>query len=167
MIFVIPISSYIVEPGTLEKAGQILLTKFGLHNYLQDQVVHCKLYVSSLFLHCYLFFFVSSHAQAQAWSAWWTLPISWSWASIIGFNAMLSASWHVSHQVIIQNMVCLGITFYTTAHGSTQGPTHARWCDLGYASHFFHWWFALQYIKLKHVQVFWRSQNTWDRKSVV
>ena len=57
MIFVVPISNYTVEPGTLEKAGQILLTKFGLHNYVQDwQVIHCKLYVSSLFLHCYLLF---------------------------------------------------------------------------------------------------------------
>ena len=54
------------------------------------------------------------------------------------FNAMLSASRHVGRQVIIQNMVRLGITFYTTARGSTQGPTHAKWQDFGYASRSFH-----------------------------
>ncbi|EDR12267.1 uncharacterized protein LACBIDRAFT_323407 [Laccaria bicolor S238N-H82] len=53
-------------------------------------------------------------------------------------NTMLSASRHVGHQVIIQNMVQLGITFYTTAQGSTQGPTHVKWHDLGYASRSFH-----------------------------
>jgi hypothetical protein len=34
MIFIVVINNFAVEPGMLEKAGQTLLTKFGLYNYL-------------------------------------------------------------------------------------------------------------------------------------
>ncbi|EDR02186.1 uncharacterized protein LACBIDRAFT_332594, partial [Laccaria bicolor S238N-H82] len=75
-IFIVIISNYTIEPSTLKRAGQALLTKYGYYNYLRDQVVHSR--------------------------------------------------------------------------GSTQGPTHAKWRELGF------------FIKLKHVRVFRKGENTWS-----